>query len=57
MTKEQLEHLVEWDRALSWNDRYFHACPICGIGVTSPIGGPMMAHKACLEEISGNIES
>ena len=43
------EEFIEWDGVLSWDDRSFHACPICGIAVTSPIGGPTMAHKICIE--------
>ncbi len=42
---------VAWDGNMSWKDRFFHACPYCGGGVTSPIEGPPMAHRECMSEV------
>jgi hypothetical protein len=37
-----------WDGVTSWRDRFFAACPVCGLGVTSPFDRPM-AHAECIK--------
>lgn len=49
---------VPWDGVLSMSDgRCWHSCPVCGIGVSSFIGGPYMAHKGCLDQLHRALEN
>ena len=43
---------IEWDGIVSLDNRYFHACPVCGIGVCSPFNGSIMAHRDCLQKLA-----
>ena len=47
---------VAWDEVLSLDGRFWHACPICGLGVCSPITGPPMAHAQCLADAAPQAE-
>ena len=38
---------TEWDGVMTMNQRFWHACPLCGIGVCSPYETPM-AHRECM---------
>lgn len=58
MTLHPIAHLdtgviheyAPWDDVISLDGRLWHACPVCGLGVCSPIQGPPMAHAHCIAE-------
>jgi hypothetical protein len=45
--------LTDWDNVISMDKRAIHACPCCGLMISSPLDKPM-AHKECINKLKEN---